>query len=353
VTMRAIIVCLAAIGAAGCVLPSYDEHGANKTGADDAKSMLQGAACGLSNKLPTTCDACIRKHCCDLAKDCGSGTECGKDLLEPITPVAEFSTEFDPLLACMQDHCDEACEVSWGCVDDYKWPVPKQDLDVVVTVVDFAAVPDKPLADVDVQACEAVDAACQSGKVTSAKTGKDGKVELKLPHEFDGFFSFSGAGYTDSTVQWTEPAYRVSGFKQLQLQPEALAELAVIVHEHKKVDEPFDPDAGHLIFRAQNCLPMRYLEAQDSPRGQAAGVEVMFEPNDGASQIFYTQPNGGVSITLEATTSDGVGGAFDVPATNVDVHAVDAHSGKEVAGGSVRVRAGAIGYAYLVPRASH
>jgi hypothetical protein len=270
--MRAITLACVTLLAAGCVLPSYDENAAADTSGDhrdaghDAGEMdeLPGPACGLSNKLPRSCDACIRKHCCDLAKDCGSGTDCGKDLLEPITPAADFSTDFDSLLGCMQDHCDDACEVNWGCVDNYTWPEQKDDIDVGVTVVDFAAVPDKPIANVDVQACQAIDPACTTGKVASEKTGKDGKVELALAAGFTGFFSFTGGGYLESTVQWTEPVYRTAGFKQLQLTPDALEALAVITGQHDSSDDEFDPKAGHLIFRAHNCLPLRRRSSSSS-----------------------------------------------------------------------------------------
>ncbi|MFI5309503.1 MAG: hypothetical protein ACHQ53_19255, partial [Polyangiales bacterium] len=112
----------------------------------------------------------------------------------------------------------------------------------------------------------------------------------------------------------------------------------------------FNADAGHLIFRVEGCLPLRYLNADQLPRAEVADVKVSFEPNDGASPIFYTEPSGAVSVTLDATTSDAVGGSFEVPARNLTVHGVDTHSGKEVAGGSVRVRAGAIGFMYLVAR---
>src|SRR5436305_596848 len=86
----------------GCILPSFEvAHMQNApdggaAGADAAP--LAGEACGLSNKLHRDCDACIRENCCDLAKACAAGTACGDDLLKAITPVADFSTDFDPLL---------------------------------------------------------------------------------------------------------------------------------------------------------------------------------------------------------------------------------------------------------------
>ncbi len=342
----------------GCLLPSFkqspaDAGKAKGTGADagaaDAgadAAPLSGDACGLSDKLPGACDACIRENCCDLAKACGEGTDCGKDLLEPITPAADFSTDFDPLLGCMQTHCEQPCQVNWGCVDNYHWPTPDADLKVGVRVIDFAAVPDKPLPDVRVKACQPVDPSCTTGRVDEATTGDDGMVALTVQSSFNGLFDFSGGGYVDSNVQWSEPIYRVGGFTQYQLTNGALQVLAGIVG----VDTSFDPETGFLIFRVQGCLPMRYLNAPDLPRAEAPDVEVSFEPNDGASPIFYTDPSGGVSVTLKATTRDGVGGAFNVPARPITVHAVDTHSGMEVATGTVQIQPGVIGYVYLVAR---
>jgi len=353
-----------ALALSGCILPSYHQNppidagsskkktdaGVEAGAADAASARPKGPACGLSDKLAPACDACVRENCCDLATACAEGTACGADLLKPITPVADFSTDFDPLLGCMQGKCEQECKVNWGCVDAYHWPTPSDSLNVGITVIDFAAVPDKPLPDVKVQACNAIDPACGSGLIAEATTGKDGKVELAVNSAFNGFFDFSGGGYVDSTVQWSEPIYRLGAFKHYQLTSDALAALAVIVGLHQSTSDAFKSDAGFLIFRVQGCLPLRYLAQPDLPRAEVGDVKVSFEPNDGASQIFYTEPSGAVSTTRDSTTSDAVGGSFVVPARNLTVHAMDTHSGKEVASGSVRVRPGAIGFMYLVPR---
>ena len=345
---------LCALALTGCVLPSFEEEAA-RTGdaghpSGHTSTLPPADACGLSDQLPTKCDACIRAHCCDLAKDCGEGTDCGRDLLEPITPAADFSTDFDPLLGCMQRECDDACQVDWGCVGNYEWPEPKDAFDVDVHVIDFAAVPDKPLPDVEVQACEAIDPGCMSGRVADVTTGDDGLARLHVPADFDGFFSFSGGGYMDSTVQWSEPIYRVAGFKQFQLTEAAVTLLGATVGVQDLGASPAENTAGYLIFRVLGCLPARYLGAKQAPRAEVAGVRVSFEPNDGASQTFYTEPNGSVSVTLDATTSDATGGAFNVPARNVTVIAVDVQSGTEVARSNVRVQPGTIGFAYLVAK---
>jgi hypothetical protein len=348
---------LASLGVllAGCVLPSFERgeaSDAGPSGADVDAGPDPGPACGLSDELPDACDRCIRLNCCDLASACGEGTACGEDLLEPITPAADFSTDFDPLLGCMQRECNVECDVDFGCVDDYRWPTLSEPSTVPVKVIDFAAEPDLPLEDFTVKACQALDPSCESGKVDEAQTDADGIAELTLPPGFSGFFEISGGDYVESTAQWSEPVHRASGFTHYMLRARDINALALVTGVHTRVDEPFEPGSGHLIFRVEGCLPLRYLAADERPIAEVSGVHVEFAPNDFGSDIFYTDGSGSVSLTLEETSADGVGGAFEVPARNLTVTATDVRSGRSIATGSVAVRPGALGFAYLAPRSS-
>jgi len=354
------LACAAGLGlllSNGCVLPSFESGDAVDAG--DAGSLGKadsgpelGPACGRSAELPESCDRCIRAHCCELAEACGDGTECGDDLLEPITPVADFSTAFDPLLGCMQRDCNVECDVDFGCLDDYRWPVQDADSDVPVRVIDFAAEPDLPLEGFSVKACQALDPACENGLVDEGTTDVDGVAQLTLPPGFSGFFDITGEGYADTTAQWSEPIHRISGFTHYMLTSQNVDTLAVITGVHAKNGMPFAPDSGHLIFRVQGCLPLRYLGTDERPHAEITGAHVAFAPNDYGSDIFYTDGTGFVSLTLDETTFDGTGGAFEVPARNITVTATDVASGREIASGSVRVRPGAIGFAYLAPRSA-
>lgn len=338
----------------GCLLPSYEKvdalDGAGDSDGEVVSALGTEGACGLSYMLPSECDLCIRQNCCELASECGQGTECGQDVLEQISPVADFTTDFDPLLGCMQRDCQQECDVNWGCLGEYEWPAPEDDYSFDVKVVDFAAMLDAPLPDVEIAACESVDPSCNSGRLDSGVSGEDGVVNLTVPADFEGFFSFSGGGYLDTTVQWTEPVHRLGDFTHYELTQDALDALALITGVHTSADDEFDPAAGHLIFRAQNCLPLRFLDRDEPPMAEVAGVAVDFEPNQGASQVFYTTDSGGVSVTQIATSTDAAGGAFNVPARNVSVRGIDLESGQVVSEGLVHVRPGAIGFSYLVPK---
>lgn len=339
--------------AAGCVLPEFKKVAAHKdAGSTSNRDAMAGQACGLSNKLAPRCDACIRESCCDLAKQCGADSACGKDFVKLVTPVAELSEAFDPLLECMQRNCDDACQVSWGCVGRYNWKVPKDAYDITVRVIDFAATPDVPLPGVTVDACQSVDPSCNTGKVASAVTDDNGEVKLTLAAGFDGFFGFTGGGYAPSTAQFSEPLYRIAAFTQYQLTESAIQTLALVTGVHKSSQEMFDPSVGHMIFRTQNCLPLRYLHRDEPPHAEAAGVRVSVAPNEGASPIFYTDKSGGVSLSLDATTSNGFGGTFNLPAHNPTVTAIEATSGQKLASGTVVIRPATIGFVYLVPTAT-
>jgi hypothetical protein len=339
--------CALLLCASACVLPSFEKVGST----DGGKSAppLAGKACGLSDQLTRNCDSCIRKNCCDLATACGKGTACGKDLLKPITPNSDPSQDFEPLLDCMQQSCDEACGVSWGCLDNYSWPVPKSAYDIPVRVIDFAAAPEMPLPGVTVDACQSIDPGCESGKARSAISDENGEVTLNVATIFDGYFEFSGGGYASTTLQWSEPVYRVGGFTQPLLNDSAIQALAIITGVHTSGDQPFDPNVGHMIFHVQSCLPSKYLEHEGPPHAEAADVAVSFDPSDGASMIFYTDKSGNVSLPQRATSTNGYGGAFNLPARAVTVTARDATSDRVLATGTIVIRPGTLGFMNLLP----
>lgn len=307
--------------------------------------------CGISDQLSEVCDACIRSKCCEEAMECAEGTACGEDLLEPITPVADFSKDFDPMLACMQRECDAPCEVNWGCVGNYQWPSVSEPYTVDITVVDFAADPDRPLQDVMVKACSGIDPACVRGLIDDDTSDGDGQVSLTLPEAFEGFFTFEGSGYLPTTVQWSEPVSRVLDWKHYQLDAASVRALARATGVHKTPEQEFDPAVGHLIFRIQSCVPLRYLINDAFPLADAANVAIEFEPNDGASDVFYLSDTGAVSASLKATSRAGVGGAFNVPAVNLNVTATNVADGRVVAQGPVQARPGTIGFIYMLPTA--
>ena len=326
----------------GCVLPDFE---AGKLG----ELVPSGPVCGLSNRLPQSCDACIRSQCCGLAQACGEGTACGDDLLEPITPVADYSTDFDELLGCMQNHCATECKVHWGCVDQYSWPEAEGPVDQKVGVVDFAS--SNPVAGATVRACEASDPTlnCRSGTIARAVTDDAGQARLRnLPRDFDDLYRFEAPGFLPATARFSEPMYRLGGFSQFEMSPLDLAWFALTTGVHDTLNEPFPADAGHIIVRVQSCLPLRYLDTELRATGPEVRIE--YDEIEGASGFFYSEPTGEVSTTRTETSVFGYGGAFNFPPHNIELRAIDTVSGSEVASGRVQVVTGGMGFLYLLPR---
>ena len=348
--MRSWTLCLLLVLSA-CTLPTFDKVAATDN-ADAGRKPDGGAtgqACGRSDELAPKCDRCIQMNCCDAANDCTKGTVCGNDMVAKITPAASFSSEFEPLLGCMQENCDEECGVSWGCTDNYDIAAEKNEYDVPVQLIDFAAVPPRPLPDVTTEACRSLDPACDSGRVARGVSDDAGKVVLALPASFDGFFQFSGGGYTSMTAQWSEPVYRNVGFTQALLTDKDIQNFALATGVHRDASDTFDPALGHIIFRTQNCLPIMYLRRSRPPHAEAPNLQVTIEAAEGASPVFYTDRLGSVAPELEATSATGIGGAFNFPGRNRTVTAFDAETGRRISKVTAVVRPKTIAFVYLMP----
>jgi hypothetical protein len=176
-------------------------------------------------------------------------------------------------------------------------------------------------------------------------------VDFTVPKGFNGYFQLSGGSPVPATVQWSQPAYDVvDSFSHQALAPSAVAGLALKAGVHSRLEEPFEPNTGHLIARMQNCLPLRYLDSQDPSRaGRARDVTFRFTPDTGATRMFYVNDMATLDTALDRTTWRGYAGAFEVPPTNVTVTATHAVTGKPLASGTLTIRDGTIGFMYLVP----
>lgn len=340
------------LGMGGCLLPAIE---AEDKSADDLRNGQNPPpdACGLSYMLADACDSCIRKSCCALAEDCDEGTECGADFMKQVAPTEDFSESFDPLLACMMDNCDAPCELSWGCVDNYRMPTDDNEVSFKVNTIDYAV--ESGIPQVEVRACEGVDPSCNSGEQDRDTSDAVGMAELKVPGDFRGYFRFSGAQsdfeYTDATVQWSEPIFRLTDWEHFMITQSGLKGLALLSEYHESVDEEFAQDRGHLIVRIQNCLPVEYLNSNRTVSAEAPNIVFEAMPSVGSSPLYYTNADSFLTRSLTATTIDGVAGAFELPVANVEVVATLENSGQEVARTTIPIRAQQTSFAYLLPRA--
>lgn len=337
-----------ALGLTACLLPSYEAI-------DAEPETTVTAACGDLSTLSTSCGNCIASQCCSEASTCSGDADCADHMAALITPLQSIHQDFEPLLQCMSTLCEQACNVTWGCLDRYSFSAPADTYDRTVLLSDFAN--ESPVDDVSVRACQGVSPDCSSGLQAEAISTNGVTTLANLAPNFQGYFSFSGGSrdqepYVDATVQWSEPVYRHADFTHFMLRESDLRSLAQLTGYHSTADEPFAADRGHLIVRVQGCLPFGYLNNPNTPRAEAANVVISASPNDGASRFYYTdlRTGGMIDTNLDATTKDGVAGAFELPAGLVTVVARRSDNGAEVARAGVRVEAGKLSYVYLLPR---
>jgi hypothetical protein len=346
-----------ALAANGCALPSYEKVGSD-LGSNEARGGAGAAgpgplaACNTDFPATGACGACIARNCCEEAAACSDGA-CGEDLGLPISPVMQVQEPFDALVNCMQRYCDteDSCDVSWGCVDNYRWPPLRQARSFGMRVINYAS--EAGVAGVEVKLCEASDPGCDEGEglISTTTTGSDGLAEFIAPRGFNGYFVLSGGDAMPGVVQWSQPVHNVlDTFDHQALFPEAVTTLARVVGWRQDGSKP-NPGTGNLLARAHNCLPLRYLDRLE-PSGRGQEVVIEFAPQETASRIFYVNDMAILDPALDRTSSRGYAGAFEVPARNITVTASHADTGEVVSHGVVTVRPDTIGYLYLFPTPS-
>jgi hypothetical protein len=296
------------------------------------------------------CRACVAEHCCNEAAACDDGA-CGDDITLPITPLMSVSEKFDALASCMLANCDAetACNVSWGCVGKYKWPVLREAHPFSIRVFNYADSNEIGIPKITVRQCDSTDPVCTDGLVAMTVTDAAGLADFTATRGFNGYFELEGGGPATSTIAWSKPVYNVAdSFTHQALRQEAVQGLAVAVRFHDKLDQPFKSGTGFLISRIQNCLPLRYME-EPNPIARARDVKLTFTPSSGASRMYYLNDMASLDASLDRTSTRAYGGAFEVLAGNVTVTAKHAETGKVLAMGVLPVREAEIGFMYLVP----
>lgn len=345
---------LCSLLAMACVLPDYDVVTSNDRERPDAGSD-SGPTGATSSELAMLfpeaqpdCESCAKDSCSAERTSCGADCDAFR---WPVSPVWQVTDKADPYVRCLAQRCDSQCEVLWGCTDKYIVPEP-DDASVTIRVTD-AAMPGHEIEGIRVRACHDLDPSCQTdiGQSSMAVTNAAGRAVLALPRSFSGYFlleqanvSDDGPDYLPMTVVWSEPLYKtepiltVSVFK-VGLVP-ALASTA----------ETVLPGKGHLVFKALNCLPQRYVDNREL-NADAEGVIANYAPMGSGSRVYYTRNGLKISPPATETSYDGqgFGGAFNLSPGSVSVTGV--HDDVEVSNAVYTVRADTIGIVFLLPKA--
>lgn len=341
------------LAAVSCTLPEYRKIEGVKNPASTVDSGgPEVPSCSMDLQLAGGCRACVAEHCCEEAAACTDGA-CGEGIGFPLTPLTKVNEKFDALAGCMVENCDseDACDVSWGCVGKYKWPALKEVHQFSMRVFNYADTREIGIPNINVKLCESSDPGCSNdgGLITTSKTDSTGNADFTAMKGFSGYFELEGGGTVPATVQWNQAVYNVvDTFTHQALNPSAVVYLAVASQFHATPDQPFKAGTGFLIARAQNCLPLRYMEGSN-PIARARNVRFTFTPSTGASRVYYIDDMAMLDQSLDRTSARGYAGALEVLAANVSVTATHAMTGKVLATGVLPIREATIGFMYLVP----
>lgn len=319
---------------AACLLDDYRVEEAS------AASM----ASELLPRAPAECQQCLARECQTAHTECG---EHCSELSWPLAPTWQVSDEADPFVKCALSACSDDCRALWGCVDNYQWTEPPEPYDIDIRVVEaISSVP--PSEGSQVSACRGSDPACaeSAGLVARGTTDDTGHVTLRVPGDFFGFFLVEPpADYMPSTQVWSQPGYRADPSFTLGIYSKSWVDEMARALMVKRQD-----DAAQVIFRAQNCLPLRYFESTET-EAAADDVSIAYTPNDADSPSFYT--TSGLAVRPGATATSrigyGYGGAFNLAPGSITISG--SHEGREVSATVLPLRAGSLGLAYLVPSA--
>lgn len=323
----------------GCVLPDYSvTEQPNQTPLEQSREPA-----GLLKSAPESCNECLKSECTQSRDDCGDNCS---ELSWPVSPAWKVADEADAFVTCVSEHCSDACEVPWGCVKKYDLAAPPDALEVSMHFT--GVINGFPVANVKVNACAVLDPDCTSGggEQNAVTSDANGRAFITLPKDFFGYFLVdAGDDFYPMTVMLSQPTYRVDNSLEIAVFPRVwIAGLSATI------DVPAKKTDGHVIFRAQNCLPLRYLSG-DGIAAAADGVGVSYDTTGpDTSRTFYTSY--GLMLDPDATASQtvggGFGGALNVP---VGLRSVSGDiDGNEVARTSIRMRAGTVGLVFLVPK---
>lgn len=351
---RLVLSLAAALLTAACVLPQYNVVGSKRdrdAGTDSSSSPAtsKDEKSVLFADAPADCKSCVQDNCREQRQSCG---EHCKDLDWPVSPAWTVNDEADPFVRCLAMQCEEQCKVSWGCNKKYRLAEPADDYSITIRVT-HAVRPNVKFEGVRVSACQDLDPSCQRGigQVSSQTTNADSEAVLLLPRSFEGYFLVEPATmdepdpYLPMTVLWSQPLYRHESVLTVSMFNKSLVPALASTVEKVQAGK------GNFIFKAQNCLPERYV-GEGGANAEADDVVVnYYSPNGEGSRVYYTRNGLIIDLNAHETHADGgsFGGAFNLAAGSVSV--TGTHKAMEVASAGFPLRADALGVVFLLPKA--
>lgn len=340
--------------ATACVLPDYEVVPSRDrdAGADSSSSPATAKDEKGAMILPgaqADCASCLQDNCKELRQNCGEHCD---DFEWPVSPSWTVTDEADEYVRCVAMQCAEQCNVLWGCNKKYELAEPESDYSFTLRVT-HAVRPDVVLEGLRVSACQGLDPSCMRGigQVSSNLTNADSEAVLLLPRSFQGYFLIEPTEtggddpYLPMTVVWSQPLYRKESRLTVSMFNRSL--VPALASTVEKVEQ----GKGHFIFKAQNCLPERFVGAKGANAEADDVVVNYYSPNGEGSKVYYTRNGLMIDLNAKETHADGqsFGGAFNLAPGSVSV--TGTYKAMEVTSAGFPLRADSLGVVFLVPKA--
>jgi hypothetical protein len=287
------------LGLAGCTLRSFEKV---------SEGVAQCPDLTLPGKHSDACLECVRINCCEEASACLADANCKPSFERAITPIADLDAEFDTSLGCMQQHCDAACNISFGCVDtDYiKVPAKAEGKPTPYTVELKNFLTSTAIEGIEARTCSVSGGSC--GDVRSGATSDaDGLASLTAYKDSDRSISTvdphyepkrSPDTYPPHAFHWSEPFFQTGTTVMASVfSGKAVAALVSMFVSNTATAGASDPASdSHIVFYMLNCLPFRLRDHDEYPHAGIPGASISFMHATSASAKpptpYYTQASG-------------------------------------------------------------
>lgn len=243
------------------------------------------------------------------------------------TEFADGSDELDaPLTAVMSATPDE-----WACLSDERPPTPAVALDrnrpLTYRGIWLDLGTGAPPPNLRARACGITDPACGAPLTAFIAADANGLLELPLFHGFSGFLEITSDVTVPVLAFFTAAFTANEGSVATEFIPRTLIQPTAVVDLARLNGIEVDPATGYVAIYSLDCA------------GTLAENVAFSLDNQRAATRFYFA-NQFPSITLEATTPDGLGGFVNVSSGAATVSATLIGTGELVRTASLFLRAG-------------
>jgi hypothetical protein len=219
----------------------------------------------------------------------------------------------------------------WGCLAEERPPNPTVPVDTNRPLTYRGTWLDigtrSPPPNLRARACGIADPACSAPLTPVVAADATGVVELPLFHGFAGYLEVTSDVTVPTIAFFASTLTANTSTVYAEVLPRTLVQPAALVSLAEVNGIQIEPTAGYVVIYSVNCAGRL-----------SANVE--FSLDNQGSAVRYYFANSFPSITLEATTPDGMGGFVNVPGGGATVSATQGSTGELVRTATLFVRPG-------------